>query len=237
MIKKVKKYVFLFISNLSLFIVFPLIRLISKSFYEKNILPYVLNLSCNSKPIDYQRKKVIPDATGNVLEIGIGPGSNLKHYNNTKVTSILGIDPSKELNQIAKKRAEKNNLNIKFLIESASNLSVESKSIDTVVSTYALCSIPEPEKTLQEIVRVLKDDGIFIFSEHGLSPDKSVSFIQNITDSFYPKIAGGCHTNRNIENLISHNGFEFIELNNIYLPGTQKFLGYNYWGKAKVVSK
>ena len=232
-----KKYVYLFISNLLLFLVFPFIRLVSKTFYEKNILPYVLNLSCNSKPIDYQRKKVIPDATGKVLEIGIGPGSNLKHYDNTKVTSILGIDPSKELNQIAKKRAEKNNLNIKFLIESASNLSVESKSIDTVVSTYALCSIPEPEKTLQEIVRVLKDDGIFIFSEHGLSPDKSVSFIQNITDSFYPKIAGGCHTNRNIENLISDNGFEFIELNNLYLPGTQKFLGYNYWGKAKVVSK
>ena len=232
-----KKYVYLFISNLLLFLVFPFIRLVSKTFYEKNILPYVLNLSCNSKPIDYQRKKVIPDATGKVLEIGIGPGSNLKHYDNTKVTSILGIDPSKELNQIAKKRAEKNNLNIEFLIESASNLSVESKSIDTVVSTYALCSIPEPEKTLQEIKRVLKDDGIFIFSEHGLSPDKSVSFVQNITDSFYPKIAGGCHTNRHIENLIYDNGFEFIELNNIYLPGTQKFLGYNYWGKAKVVSK
>jgi len=233
----VKKYVYLFISNLLLFLVFPFIRLVSKVFYEKNILPYVLNLSCNSKPIDYQRKKVIPDATGKVLEIGIGPGSNLKHYDNTKVTSILGIDPSKELNQIAKKRAEKNNLNIEFLIESASNLSAESKSIDTVVSTYALCSIPEPEKTLQEIKRVLKDDGIFIFSEHGLSPDKSVSFVQNITDSFYPKIAGGCHTNRHIENLIYDNGFEFIELNNIYLPGTQKFLGYNYWGKAKVVSK
>ena len=232
-----KKYIYLFISNLLLFIVFPFIRLVSKSFYEKNILPYVLNLSCNSKPVDYQRKKVIPDAIGKVLEIGIGPGSNLKHYNNTKVTSILGIDPSKELNQIAKKRAEKNNLNIEFLIESASNLSAESKSIDTVVSTYALCSIPEPEKTLQEIKRVLKDDGIFIFSEHGLSPDKSVSFVQNITDSFYPKIAGGCHTNRHIENLIYDNGFEFIELNNIYLPGTQKFLGYNYWGKAKVVSK
>ena len=232
-----KKYVYLFISNLLLFLVFPFIRLVSKTFYEKNILPYVLNLSCNSKPIDYQRKKVITDATGKVLEIGIGPGSNLKHYDNTKVTSILGIDPSKELNQIAKKRAEKNNLNIEFLIESASNLSAESKSIDTVVSTYALCSIPEPEKTLQEIKRVLKDDGIFIFSEHGLSPDKSVSFVQNITDSFYPKIAGGCHTNRHIENLIYDNGFEFIELNNIYLPGTQKFLGYNYWGKAKVVSK
>jgi len=233
----VKKFTYLFISNLLLFLVFPFIRLVSKLFYEKNILPYVLNLSCNSKPVDYQRKKVIPDATGKVLEIGIGPGSNLKHYNNTKVTSILGIDPSKELNQIAKKKAVKYNLNIEFLIESASSLSVDNNSIDTVVSTYALCSIPEPERTLQEIKRVLKSDGIYIFSEHGLSPDKSVSFVQNTTDLFYPKIAGGCHTNRNIEQLIFDNGFEFIELNNIYLPGTQKFLGYNYWGKAKVVSK
>jgi len=233
----VKKFTYLFISNLLLFLVFPFIRLVRKLFYEKNILPYVLNLSCNSKPVDYQRKKVIPDATGKVLEIGIGPGSNLKHYNNTKVTSILGIDPSKELNQIAKKKAVKYNLNIEFLIESASSLSVDNNSIDTVVSTYALCSIPEPERTLQEIKRVLKSDGIFIFSEHGLSPDKSVSFVQNTTDLFYPKIAGGCHTNRNIEKLIFDNGFEFIELNNIYLPGTQKFLGYNYWGKAKVVSK
>lgn len=232
-----KKFTYLFISNLLLFLVFPFIRLVSKLFYEKNILPYVLNLSCNSKPVDYQRKKVIPDATGKVLEIGIGPGSNLKHYNNTKVTSILGIDPSKELNQIAKKKAVKYNLNIEFLIESASSLSVDNNSIDTVVSTYALCSIPEPERTLQEIKRVLKSDGIYIFSEHGLSPDKSVSFVQNTTDLFYPKIAGGCHTNRNIEKLIFDNGFEFIELNNIYLPGTQKFLGYNYWGKAKVVSK
>ena len=85
-------------------------------------------------------------------------------------------------NHIAKKRADKNNLNIEFLIESASNLSVESESIDTVVSTYALCSNPEPNKTLQEIKRVLKKDGVFIFSEHGLSPDRSVSFVQNSTD-------------------------------------------------------
>ena len=214
-----KKYFYLFLSNISLFIIFPLIRLISKSFYGKNILPKLINFTCNSGPINYQRKKIIPNAKGKVLEIGIGPGSNLKHYDNQKVTSILGIDPSEELNQIAQKRAEKNNLKVEFLIESASSLSVESNSIDTVVSTYALCSIPEPQETLQEIKRVLKDEGIFIFSEHGLSPNKRVSFIQNITEFFYPKISGGCHTNRNI-----------------YLPGTQKFLGYNYWGKAKVSS-
>ena len=169
-----------------------------------------------------------------MLEIGIGPGSNLKHYDTDKVISILGVDPSKELNTIAKKRADKDNLNIEFLIESASNLSVESESIDTVVSTYALCSIPEPNKTLQEIKRVLKKDGVFIFSEHGLSPDRSVSFVQNSTDFFYPKISGGCHTNRDIEKLLLENNFNLTEMNNIYLPGTQKFLGYNYWGKATV---
>lgn len=209
-------------------------RIISKSFYEKNILPWLINFTCNSGPINYQRKKIIPDARGMVLEIGIGPGSNLKHYDNLKVTSLIGIDPSSELNTIAKKRAEKNNLDIKFLIESASNLSVESNSIDTVVSTYALCSIPEPNKTLKEIKRVLKDNGIFIFSEHGLSPDKRVAFFQYLTDFFYPKISGGCHTNRNIRQLLLDNDFDLVEMNNIYLPGTQKFLGYNYWGKAQV---
>ncbi len=177
---------------------------------------------------------MIPEAYGVVLEIGIGPGSNLKHYDSSKIKKIYGIDPSIELNEIARKRANKHDLDIEFLIESASKLSVEDNSIDTVVSTYALCSIPEPVKTLQEIKRVLKKDGIFIFSEHGLSPDKFVSFIQNSTDFFYPEISGGCHTNRNIEKLLKNAGFNFINLDNIYLPGTQKFLGYNYWGKAKI---
>ena len=99
-----KKYLYLFLSNLTLFIFFPIIRIISKSFYEKNILPWLINFTCNSGPINYQRKKIIPDARGKVLEIGIGPGSNLKHYDNQKVTSLIGIDPSSELNTIAKKR-------------------------------------------------------------------------------------------------------------------------------------
>ena len=229
-----KKIVYLFVSNVLLFLILPIIRLFSKSLYEKYILPSLINTTCSSRPIDYQRKKVIPKAYGVVLEIGIGPGSNLKHYDSSKVNKIYGVDPSKELNEIATKRASKHDLDIEFLIESASKLSVEDNSIDTVVSTYALCSIPEPDKTLQEIKRVLKKDGIFIFSEHGLSPDKFVSFIQNSTDFFYPKISGGCHINRDIEKLLENAGFNFINLDNIYLPGTQKFLGYNYWGKAKI---
>ena len=231
---KLKKYIYLLISNLLLFLIFPLIRLISKTYYEKNILPKLINFTCNSRPIDYQRKKVIPEAKGKVLEIGIGPGSNLKHYQENKVEKIIGVDPSTELNKIAKKRAEKYNLDIEFLVESADNLSVPDNSIDTVVSTYALCSIPNPSMTLKEIYRVLKPTGRFIFSEHGLAPDASVSIIQNGIDFFYPKIAGGCHVNRNIESLLIENSFKIEKLENIYLPGTQKFLGYNSWGSVSI---
>jgi len=101
-----KKIKYLVISYISIFILFPLIRLINKKFYDTNILPQVINSSCNSKPIDYQRKKIIPQAKGVVLEIGIGPGSNLKHYQQNKVEKIIGVDPSTELNKIAIKRAE-----------------------------------------------------------------------------------------------------------------------------------
>ena len=227
-----KKIKYLVISYISIFILFPLIRLINKKFYDTNILPQVINSSCNSKPIDYQRKKIIPQAKGVVLEIGIGPGSNLKHYQQNKVEKIIGVDPSTELNKIAIKRAEKYNLDIEFVVESADNLSVPDNSIDTVVSTYALCSIPNPSMTLKEIYRVLKPTGRFIFSEHGLAPDASVSIIQNGIDFFYPKIAGGCHVNRNIESLLIENSFKIEKLENIYLPGTQKFLGYNSWGSV-----
>ena len=224
-----KKFRYLLISYISIFILFPLIRLINKKFYDKNILPQVINSSCNSKPIDYQRKKIIPQAKGLVLEIGIGPGSNLKHYEQNNVKKIIGVDPSTELNKIAIKRAEKHNLTVEFLIESADNLSVPDNSIDTVVSTYALCSIPNPSMTLKEIHRVLKPTGRFIFSEHGLAPDTSVSFIQNGIDFFYPKIAGGCHLNRYIAILLTQNSFKIAKLDYMYLPATQKFLDYNSW--------
>ena len=100
-----KKIVYLFVSNILLFLIFPIIRLFSKSLYEKYILPVLINTTCNSRPIDYQRKKVIPEAYGVVLEIGIGPGSNLKHYDSSRVNKIYGVDPSIELNEIAIKRA------------------------------------------------------------------------------------------------------------------------------------
>ena len=100
------------------------------------------------------------------------------------------------------------------------------------MTTFTLCSIPDSQKALNEIYRLLKPSGKLIFSEHGLSPDKFVANIQNGIEFFYPKISGGCHANKDIPNLITNAKFNIDNLETMYLPGTQKFLGYNFWGTA-----
>jgi len=227
-----KKAIYYIQSSLVLFIFAPIARLISKSWYEKKVLPNTINRGCSSKPTMYQRKKVIPGAYGEVLEIGIGPGINIQFYDPTKVTKIIGVDPSAELNKIAQKNADKVNIPIDFLITTAEEIPLPDNSIDTVISTYTLCSIPNPSLSLKEIFRVLKPEGKFLFCEHGIAPSKGVAMFQNAIDFFWPAIAGGCHLNRDMPSLLKSNEFNLEELDAMYLPGTQRFIGYNYWGVA-----
>ena len=145
-----------------------------KNFYEKNILPPLLNCCCGTKPITYQRKKIIPEANGDILEIGVGSGLNIPFYDKNKVSKIIALDPSEDLNSMAKIKAKANNLNIHFLTGVAEDIQIADSSIDTIVITYTLCTIPEPEKALSEIKRVLKTNGKILFSEHGLAPDDKV---------------------------------------------------------------
>jgi len=227
-----KKYIFLTISNLFIFLILPMTRLISKKIYDKYVLPKILSFACNSKPINYQRKKIIPSATGFVVELGVGAGANFRYYKPEKILKVIAIDPSSELNILAREEAKKYNIEIQILNQSAENIPFEDNSIDTVVSTYTLCSIPNPDQTMREVYRVLKPNGVFLFSEHGRSPDRFTVFIQDQVEFFYPFISGGCHCNRDIKKIISNSNLEFQSLNTAYLPGTQKFLGFNYWGTA-----
>jgi len=227
-----KKYIFLTISNLFIFLILPMTRLISKKIYDKYVLPKILSFACNSKPINYQRKKIIPSATGFVVELGVGAGANFRYYKHEKILKVIAIDPSSELNILAREEAKKYNIEIQILNQSAENIPFEDNSIDTVVSTYTLCSIPNPDQTMREVYRVLKPNGVFLFSEHGRSPDRFTVFIQDQVEFFYPFISGGCHCNRDIKKIISNSNLEFQSLNTAYLPGTQKFLGFNYWGTA-----
>ena len=227
-----KKFVFKFSTYVSIFLILPVLKLFGKKFYESRVLPKLLTVLCNTKPNHYQRKKVVPLAIGDVVEIGVGPGLNLQYYNLDTVNKVIGIDTSDELNKIAKKNANKVNLDIEFNLSSAESIDLPTSSVDSVVCTFSLCSIPNPQKALKEIYRILKPGGKYYFCEHGISPDLSTRVFQNVTNVFYPKLSGGCHANRDIPKLISESGLKILEKDTMYLPGSVKFLGFNYWGVA-----
>ena len=201
-------------------------------FYDKYILPHFLNCACGSKPIVYQREKVVPLAEGLVLEVGIGSGLNIPFYDSSKVDKILGLDPSEELNRMALKVAADKGIPVEFILGGAEAIPLPDNHVDTVLVTYTMCTIPEVAAANKEILRVLKPQGKMIFCEHGLAPDANISKWQNRIDPYWGKIAGGCHLNRNIPALIAEAGFEIESMEQMYLPSTPKFTGYNYWGTA-----
>ncbi|MDB9970941.1 class I SAM-dependent methyltransferase [Porticoccaceae bacterium] len=208
------------------------------SFYDKYILPSFLNCACGAKPILYQRGKVVPLAEGLVLEVGIGSGLNIPFYDAGKVDKVIGLDPSPELNEMAEKvvskTAAENGLGVEIILGSAEAMPFPDNHFDSVVITYTLCTIPDAESANLEIRRVLKPGGKLIFCEHGLAPDAGVAKWQGRIDPIWGKIAGGCHLNRDIPQLITGAGFTLETLEQMYLPSTPKFAGYNYWGVAVI---
>ena len=207
-------------------------------FYDKYILPTFLNCACGAKPILYQRGKVVPLAEGLVLEVGIGSGLNIPFYDVANVQKVIGLDPSPELNDMASKvaanAAQEKGLTVELLIGSAEDMPLPDDHFDTVVIIYTLCTIPNALAANREIRRVLKPGGKLIFCEHGLAPDAGVAKWQGRIDPYWGKIAGGCHLNRNIPQLIESAGFSIETMEEMYLPGTPKFAGYNYWGVATI---
>ena len=202
--------------------------------YNKYVLPKVLNCTCGSKPINYQRKKVVPLAKGLVLDVGIGSGLNIPFYDMTKIDKVIGLDPSIELNELAVDVAEENNVDVDFMLCGAEDIPLPDNHVDTVLITYTMCTIPEVMEANKEMLRVLKPEGQLIFCEHGLAPDPKVAKWQSRIDPIWGKIAGGCHLNRDIPELITSAGFEIENMEQMYLPSTPSFGGYNYWGSARI---
>ena len=202
------------------------------SLYDKYVLPKFLNCACGSKPVEYQRKKVVPNAEGIVLEVGIGSGLNLPFYDNSKVTQIWGLDPSEELSSMAKETAKNLDIDVKFISSGAEDIPLPDNYFDTALVTYTMCTIPEVIRANIEIKRVLKSTGKLIFCEHGKAPDLNIAKWQSRIDPIWGKLAGGCHLNRDIPSILEDSGYKIIELDQMYLPSTPKVAGYNYWGFA-----
>lgn len=201
------------------------------SYYEKRILPKLVNFACGLGPMMKQRAKVVPLAKGNVLEIGIGSGLNLSFYQKGQVKSLIGIDPSKETWALNEALTNELGFDFQYIQTGAEKIPIDNKSIDTVVITYTLCTIPSTMKALQEIKRVLKSTGQILFVEHGKAPDAAVLKWQNRINPIWKKIGGGCNLNRDIPQLFEDTGFKIQDLQTMYLPGW-KPASFNFWGIA-----
>ncbi len=201
--------------------------------YEKYLLPRVINAACGMEPITRQRAKVVPLARGRVLEIGVGAGHNIPHYDAGKVEMLYALEPSEEMRALAADRAGKAPFRVEFIDLPGEAIPLEDNSVDTVVTTYTLCTIPDTLTALRGMLRVLRPDGQLLFCEHGIAPDAPVAVWQNRLNRFWKPIGGGCNINRAIPALIEAAGFKINDLQTMYLPGTPRVMGYNYWGSAR----
>jgi len=201
-------------------------------FYDRHILPFMLDMAMGAKPIRYQRRKVVPQAEGRVLEVGFGTGYNLAYYDPNKVTHLWALEPAREVRERAAKRLEANTIPIEFLDLPGERIPLADDSADTVLITYTMCSIPDVRAALAQMRRVLKPSGRMLFCEHGKAPDATVERWQHRIEPVWKTIAGGCHLARPIPALIAEAGFKIAAIDTMYLPGTPRFAGFNYWGSA-----
>jgi ubiquinone/menaquinone biosynthesis C-methylase UbiE len=198
--------------------------------YNNLILPRLCDLAMRNKDMLPYRERVIGGAEGCVLEIGIGSGLNLPFYRN--IREIIGLEPAPRLIAMARRAAENMSTPVTFIEGSAVAVPIEDRSIDTVVTTWTLCTIADAASALSEMRRVLKPNGRLLFVEHGIAPDASVRVWQNWVTPPWKRISGGCHLNRPIGSMIAGAGFKFERLETGYMPGL-KPMAFLYQGSAR----
>ncbi len=204
------------------------------SFYENRILPYVIDKACSMPEAMELREKVVPLASGVVLEVGMGSGLNLPLYNPDAIDFVWGLEPSEGMRRKAQPALDASPVEVRWLGLKGEEIPLEDNSVDTILLTFTLCTIPDWETALQQMRRVLKPDGKLLFCEHGLSPEPGISKWQHRVTPVWKKFAGGCHLNRPIAEMLRSVGFQLDPLTNKYMPKTPKFVGYMYYGMASI---
>jgi SAM-dependent methyltransferase len=200
------------------------------AFYSDVILPHLCDLAMRNKYLVPYRERVIGAAEGRVLEIGAGSGRNLPFYG-PSAAQILALEPSPKLVAMAR-RMPHHEIPVTFLEASAEGIPLEDRSIDTVVTTWSLCTIPHAATALAEARRVLRPGGKLLFVEHGLAPDENVRWWQDRLTPAWRSISGGCHLNRPIQALLEGAGYRIDQIETGYMPGLRP-MTFMYEGSAR----
>jgi ubiquinone/menaquinone biosynthesis C-methylase UbiE len=199
-------------------------------FYENQVVPRFTDLVMSRRELTPIRARVAASLDGDVLEVGFGSGLNVPHYP-PAVTRVRAVDPATIGRKLAAKRVAASSVPVQYTDLDGQTLSLESASVDHVLTTWTLCSIPDADRALSEIRRVLRSGGSFHFVEHGRSPNGKVAGWQDRLTPIQRRVAGGCHLNRPIEQLVRNSGLELIQLENYYTKGPRPF-GYMFEGVA-----
>jgi ubiquinone/menaquinone biosynthesis C-methylase UbiE len=208
-------------------------------FYSRHILPTVISCGCGMPMIADQRRKLVPRASGVVLELGMGAGHNLGFYDPARVSRVYGLEPDPGMLAKARRRVETAPVPVTLVPETAEALSLPDASVDTVLVTFAMCTIPDVVSALTGARRALRRGGRLFFCEHGCSPEPEVFRLQTRIEPVWKRVFGGCHLTRDIPALVRQAGFAIEDLDAGYMQeetrfggGLAKIGGYLYRGSA-----
>lgn len=201
-------------------------------FYSDHVEPAIVSFACSLPAISKERAQIVPEASGVVLEVGFGSGHNARFYDGSRITHLFALEPSAAMRRKAHKKIGALPFALDWIDLKAEEIPLDSGSVDTVLVTYTLCTIPDVGRALSGMKRVLKPGGRLLFLEHGAAPDPGVRRWQDRLNPLWGRLSGGCNLNRDPVSLIREAGFAIDYADCGYAVGAPKFAGFMYRGVA-----
>lgn len=200
--------------------------------WSRHVLPRMVDRMCGMEAVAELRSQVVPRAEGVVLEVGFGPGHNLRWYDPERVERVIALEPAEEMLARARTRSEAAPFPVEPLALAGEEIRLDAGSIDTVVVTFTLCTIADPARALEGMRRVLRPGGRLLFCEHGRAPDAAVERWQRRVNPLWRRVFGGCHLDRDVPALLEAGGFALESLEAGYMPDGPRLASYTFRGAA-----
>jgi SAM-dependent methyltransferase len=202
--------------------------------WDRVVVPKLIANCCSQPQIMKARSRIVPQASGDVLELGCGGGINMEFYDPARITRLAGIDPSPALLDRSRDAAAARGITADIRGGIGEAMPFGDAEFDTILCTFTLCSVESQTQVLAEMRRVLRPGGRILFLEHGSAPDHSVQKWQRRIEPIWKRIGGGCHLTRPITGAYAASGFAIATAEKQYMPKTPRPFGWIEWGEARV---